>query len=256
MRELSTPHGTFGIAVDEQNQELFLTVEHDNAVVVYRKMAQGEETPLRLLQGDQTQLADPHGIVVDTRNGLMFVANHGSTHQVRGENEKPNWPLDRDRMVRGSGRLLPPSITVYPIKAQGDAAPLRVIQGSLTQLNWPSNMSIDEERGEIYVANDPDHSILVFKATDQGNVAPTRVIKGPKTGLKNPTGVFVDLKNNELWVSNMGNHSATVYPRTANGDAAPLRTIRSAPLGKQALMIGNPGAIDYDTKRDEILVPN
>ena len=117
-------------------------------------------------------------------------------------------------------------------------------------------MSIDQERGEIYVANDPDHSILVFRTTDEGDVAPTRIIKGPQTGLHNPTGVFVDLKNDEVWASNMGNHSATVYSRTANGDVAPLRTIRSAPLGKQALMIGNPGAIDYDSKRDEILVPN
>ena len=256
MRELSTPHGTFGIAVDEENQELFLTVEHDNAVVVYPKMAEGEETPLRLLQGDQTQLADPHGIAVDSRNGWMFVGNHGSTHRVQGENEKPNWPLDRSMMIRGSGRLLPPSISVYPLNASGDMAPLRVIQGPRTQLNWPSNLSIDQEHGEIYVANDPDHSILVFQTTDEGDVAPTRIIKGPQTGLQNPTGVFVDLKNDEVWASNMGNHSATVYSRTANGDAAPLRTIRSAPLGKQALMIGNPGAIDYDSKRDEILVPN
>ena len=84
----------------------------------------------------------------------------------------------------------------------------------------------------------------------------TRMIRGPGTGIKNPTGIFLDLKNDELWVSNMGNHSATVYPRTANGDAAPLRTIRSAPAGKLAMAIGNPGAVGYDTKRDEILVPN
>jgi len=256
MREMETPHGTFGIAVDEGSQELYLTVEHDNAVVVYRKMAEGDETPLRLLQGDQTQLADPHGIALDTKNGWMFVGNHGSTHRVQGEHEKPNWPLDRNQMIRGSGRLLPPSIAVYPLKASGDVAPLRVIQGPRTQLNWPSNMAIDEERGEIYVANDPDHSILVFKAADEGDVAPTRIIKGPQTGIQNPTGVFVDLKNDELWVSNMGNHSATVYSRSASGDAAPLRTIRSAPAGKHALMIGNPGAVEYDSKRDEILVPN
>ncbi len=68
--------------------------------------------------------------------------------------------------------------------------------------------------------------------------------------------MFVDLKNGELWVSNMGNHSATVYPLSANGDVAPLRTIRSAPLGKLALAIGNPGAVGYDSKREEILVPN
>ena len=43
---------------------------------------------------------------------------------------------------------------------------------------------------------------------------------------------------------------------TADGDVAPLRTIRAAPLGKRALAIGNPGAVGYDSKRDEILVPN
>jgi hypothetical protein len=54
----------------------------------------------------------------------------------------------------------------------------------------------------------------------------------------------------------MGNHSATVYRRAASGDAAPLRTIRSAPVGKQAQIIGNPGAVAYDSRREEILVPN
>jgi hypothetical protein len=96
----------------------------------------------------------------------------------------------------------------------------------------------------------------VFKNTDNGNVAPTRMIRGPKSGVSNPTGVFLDTKNDELWVSNMGNHSATVFPRAANGDVAPKRIIRSAPLEKKALAIGNPGAVAYDSNRDEILVPN
>ena len=54
----------------------------------------------------------------------------------------------------------------------------------------------------------------------------------------------------------MGSHSATVYPRTAEGNVEPLRTIRSAPAGKMAQMIGNPGAVAFDNKREEILVPN
>jgi hypothetical protein len=49
MRELSTPHGTYGIAVDEAAQELYLSVQHSNSVVVYRKMASGEEKPIRTL---------------------------------------------------------------------------------------------------------------------------------------------------------------------------------------------------------------
>jgi hypothetical protein len=54
----------------------------------------------------------------------------------------------------------------------------------------------------------------------------------------------------------MGNHRATVYPRTANGDVAPKRVIRSAPADKLAQAIGNPGGVAYDSRREEILVPN
>ena len=241
MRALTTPHGTWGIAVDEDNQELFLTVEHSNSVVVFRKMAEGDEKPLRELTGDKTLLADPHGIAIDSKNDLLYVSNHG--------NSKTNG-------VAGTGRFLPPSITVYPLKASGDIAPLRVIQGTKTQLNWPAAMSIDPECGDLYVANDAGDSLLVFRATASGDAAPARVVKGPRTGIKNPTGVFVDLKNQEVWLSNMGNHRATVYPLSASGNVAPLRTIRSAPEDKMAQAIGNPGAVGYDTKREEILVPN
>ena len=87
-------------------------------------------------------------------------------------------------------------------------------------------------------------------------MAPLRVIKGALTSVKNPTGLSLDVKNGELWVANMGNYSATVYPITANGDVAPLRTIRGGPTDRVGLMIGNPGAVGYDSKRQEILVPN
>ena len=92
--------------------------------------------------------------------------------------------------------------------------------------------------------------------SDEGNVAPSRVIQGPKTGIQNPTSVALDQKNGEVWVANMGNHTATVYPLTADGDVAPTRTIRGGAVEDPTLMIGNPGAVGYDTKREEILVPN
>jgi DNA-binding beta-propeller fold protein YncE len=260
MRELHTPHGTYGIAADEVNQELYLTVQHDNAVVVYNKIAEGDADPIRLLQGDNTHLEDPHGIAVDTKNNWIFVSNHGSVHDVRPDPNEPiereNWPLDRDRAVPGTGRSEPPSISVYSRTASGDMRPLRVIEGPRTQLNWPAALAVNMERGELYVANDADNSVLVFRATDQGDVAPTRVIRGPQTGLKNPTGLFLDTTNGELWVSSMGNHRATVYTLDANGNVPPKRTIRSAPQDKLALAIGNPGAVSYDPSREEILVPN
>lgn len=268
-REIHTPHGTFGITVDEAAQEVFLSVQHDSAIVVYRKGASGEDAPLRMLQGNRTRLADPHGIALDTKRGVMFVTNHGSTHDSsvgsadylsaaeKAERAKlVNWPLDRDFAVPGSGRTLPPTITVYAKNANGDAAPLRVIQGPRTGLNWPTGIAVDPERGDVYVTNDTTDAILVFDAEASGDVAPKRILKGAKTGLKNPTGLALDFQHNELWVANFGDHTATAYRMDARGDAAPLRTVRAAPDGVPSLMIGNPGAIAFDTKREQILAPN
>jgi DNA-binding beta-propeller fold protein YncE len=268
-RLLATPHRTWGIAVDEVRQELFLTVQDPAAVLAYRKMAAGAEAPRRILEGDETRLADPHGIAVDAKNRLLFVANHGSRQRYGGPAvpapDFTTWEKWIDRPIlrilprvylRGSGTFEPPSIAVYAADAHGNAPPLRVIQGPRTQLNWPGHLAIDPEAGELFVANDADHSILVFGAGDTGDVAPRRILKGPKTLVRNPIGVTLDLPNGELWVANMGNHSATVYPMKAAGDVAPLRVIRAAPAGKQALMIGNPGGVAYDSRRDQILVPN
>ena len=74
--------------------------------------------------------------------------------------------------------------------------------------------------------------------------------------LKNPTGVWLDMKNGELWSANFGNHTATVHKLGASGDTPPLRMIRSGPLDEPSLGIGNPHPVAYDSKRQEILVPN
>jgi DNA-binding beta-propeller fold protein YncE len=266
-RKLETPHGTFGIAVDAEKQEMFLTVEHSHAVVVFSKMAKDSDSPIRTLQGDRTGLADPHGIALDTKDDLIFVSNFGSTMTMRRAPRaaesygrrakgKEHWPLDRDDAIPGSGRNLPASITVYSKNASGDTAPLRVIQGPKTQLNWPAGMAIDSERGELYVANDMGDSVLVFSTSANGDASPIRVLKGPKTLLKYPNGVTLDLVNDELWVANFGNHAATVYKRDASGDTPPLRAIRSGPLNAKIPALGNPFPVAFDTKRGEILVPN
>src|SRR5581483_5552987 len=64
-RQLHTPHRTFGIAVDQAADELYLTVQHPPQVVVYKKTASGEDRPLRILAGEQTKLEDAHGIAID-----------------------------------------------------------------------------------------------------------------------------------------------------------------------------------------------
>jgi DNA-binding beta-propeller fold protein YncE len=242
-RMLHTPHRVYNLAVDETRQELFVTVEYPPQVVVYRKSASGEDQPIRTLEGDGSGLDAPHGVVVDEKNRLLYVNTWGHHSNFK---------------VPGTGAYFPPAIKVYSLDADGDTAPLRVITGDRTQLNWPAGMKLNPESGELYVANDIGASVLVFKdiATARGNVAPARVLKGPRTGLRNPTGLFVDTKHQELWVSNLGNASASAFPLMANGDVAPLRTIRSAPIGTRSLNFGRTAALTYDQRREQFLVPN
>ncbi len=240
-REITIPHRGFSLAVDEEKQEIFVGVHYPPEVAIFNKTATKGQPPLRRLQGESTRLAYVHGMVVDPKQKQMFVAN---------------WGRVSDYSTPGTGRFEDPSINVYPLDANGDAAPVKTIRGDKTQLNWPSQMAIDAEAGEIFVANDMGHSVLVFKTTDSGNAAPTRVIKGDRTGLKNPLGIAVDKQNNEVWVVDMGTSSASVFPLKANGNVAPIRKIRSAPEGKQSLKFGKVEAMAYDPMRDVVWVPN
>jgi DNA-binding beta-propeller fold protein YncE len=247
-RVLFVPHGSWGVSLNKPRDEIAISVEHINSVVVYRREASRAEAPLRVIHGLNTGLADPHGIAFDAAANEILIANHG------------NWaPLTRAEASEGAvqgGRFNLPSITTYPIEASGDAKPKRTIQGTQTELNWPMGLGLDPIHDEIAVASYGNNSILVFHRTDNGNAVPVRMIRGNRTGVLGPVGVAFDPQNNELWVTNYRDHIAVVFPRTAEGNIAPKRILRNAPLGTPAVGFGNPGAVAYDSKREEILVPN
>ena len=247
-RVLFVPHGSWGISLDSPRDELAISVEHINTIVIYRREATSGEAPLRVIHGPSTGLADPHGIAFDNGNHEVLVANHG------------NWaPLTREEATKSGlqgGRFQPPSIATFADNANGDVKPARVIQGKSTQLNWPMGLSLDTVHNEIAVASYGNNSILIFRRNDNGDTAPVHVIHGDQTGILGPMGVAIDTKNDELWVTNYRDHSAVVFSRTAQGNVAPKRILRNAPLGTPAVGFGNPGAVAYDSKRDQILVPN
>jgi DNA-binding beta-propeller fold protein YncE len=269
------------MTVDEDRGEMFFTIQHDGAVQVYKKGAKGDEDAIRLIQGNKTRLADPHGIAFDPKTRLLYVANYGTerdetfgieqqmpnplnTIAPRAANNprRPNWPAgnlnnaNRREVIFGSGKFGPPSITVFAADANGNVEPVRQIVGPKAQLNWPTGISVDPDRGEVYVSNAAGDSINVYSTTANGDVAPIRQIKGPKSMLRNPNGVSVDTVNGEVWVANFGNHTATAYTWNANGNAEPVRVIRSAPLNAPTTLISNPYMIAFDTRRQEVIVPN
>ena len=66
--------------------------------MVYPKHANGEEKPLRRIEGNDTGLDAPHGIAVDEKDRLLFVNT---------------WGHHSNFTVAGTGKLFPPAIKVY-----------------------------------------------------------------------------------------------------------------------------------------------
>jgi DNA-binding beta-propeller fold protein YncE len=261
-RVLYVPHQSWGIAFDHRRDEIALSVQTPNMFVVFRRDAKKFDAPVRSVRGPHTMMADPHGIFIDETHNEVFVANHGNYRPAELITSYTAYDARESRQERSGnafsetarGNFVGSSITVYDGDAKGDAAPLRTIAGPLSQVDWPMGVAVDEANNELFVANNGDNSILVFPRTAAGNVQPTRVIHGPRTGIKGPMGVFV--AKDEIFVANFGDHTALVFPRLAVGNAPPKRVIRNAPAGKETSGFGNPYAVAYDSKRQEILVPN
>jgi DNA-binding beta-propeller fold protein YncE len=255
-RVFSVPHQAWGLALSEAADQIAVTVEVQNTVVFYRRQVKGVEAPVRILRGQATGLADPHGIYWDDSHNEIGVANHGNFRGVvknTGGGCSPSFVVE-DEAEAGESR--PPSIRIFAANARDDAKPLRLIQGSKTGLDWPMGVAYDPQHDTIAVANNGDSSVLIFGRNSNGDVAPLRVLRGDRTGINHPMGVAVDPQRREIWVSNWGDHSALAFDSAARGNVAPKRIIRSAPAGTPTPGFGNPMALAYDSKRDELLVPN
>ena len=262
-RLLYVPHQSWGIAFAPKRDVMALSVQTPNMFVVFKREAKKFDAPIRSVRGPKTQMADPHGIYFDETHNEVVVANHGNfrpgelitaytAYDARESRQERAGGEARDENARG--KFLPSSITIFDGDANGDVAPRRVIQGPLSQIDWPMGVAVDEVNDEIFVANNGDSSILVFPRMASGDVPPRRVIRGPLTGVKGPMGIAI--AKDEIYIANFGDHTALVFPRLAAGNVRPRRIIRNAPAGRETSGFGNPYSVAYDSKRQEILVPN
>ena len=258
-RHLYVPHQSWGISLNGSRQEMVISVQQLSLLAVYRRDANGMDAPLRIIKGSHTNLADPHGVRWDAAHHEIIAASHGNSTEIAPytayDAQTPSAEENGRENILG-GKFVPASINVFDETASGDAKPVRTIEGPNTKLNWPMGVDLDSTHDEIAIANNGDNSVLVFRRTAQGNIAPLRTIRGAKTGISSPMGVAIDPEHNELWVANYGDHTALVFARDATGDAAPKRIIRNAPAGTPTGGFGNPYAVAYDSKRDQLLVPN
>ena len=136
------------IRYDAVNDEFLVPNQFGQAILTFRGAADGEEPPIRVINGPSTELKRPDRLDVDTVHDEILVPD-----------------IDR--------------ILVYPRTGNGDVAPLRMIHGPDTGLTDTSTLAVDPVNNVIVASN--GSRLLIFNRTDQGNVKPRAVIAGPNT---------------------------------------------------------------------------
>ena len=122
------------------------------AILFFRGDADGNEDPIRIIQGPKTLLSQPDNVAVDPAHREIFVAQFTTD-----------------------------SILVFPNDADGDVAPIRILHGPNTKLDGPIRVEVDPVNDLMAVTT--RDAVVFFNRTDEGDAAPKWVLSGPKTGL-------------------------------------------------------------------------
>jgi len=145
-----------GFGFDQLHDEICVTSPLAQAILSFRGGADGEEAPLRVIQGPHTQIKGTAGggndkVSVDPANNEIYI------------------PIDTAKIL------------VFDRTANGDVAPKRVLGGPDTQIRGVSAVAVDPIHNILAVNS--GGSMLIFARTAEGNVKPKAVIRGPKSGM-------------------------------------------------------------------------
>ena len=150
------------------------------SISVYPLNASGDTPPLRVIQGNRTQMNWPGAMALHAETGELYVANDVG-HSVL--------------------------VFANIASANGNVAPARVIKGGKTGLRNPTGVFVDSVHKELWVSNLGNSSAMAFPLAANGDVAPLRTIRSsPKSHLSltfgRSTAVAFDNKRAELLVPN------------------------------------------------------
>jgi hypothetical protein len=215
-----------GIRYDEIHDEIVITNPFAQAILTFRGAANGDEAPIRIIQGPATKYAGSDRVDVDPMHDEIVIA-------------------DNDRIM------------VFSRLATGNVAPIRVIEGPATTIQGdgpivvdPVNNLIvmydsggggggDEGGGFLSPGFDPNveksvGALRIFSRTANGNAKPLRVIEGQKVGLLRVNQIQVYGPKGWIFVSlrpNKDNYFAGVWSVNDNGDVPPRWVLGNLPSG-------------------------
>ncbi len=181
------------IRYDAVHDEFLVTNPFAQAILVFRGGADGEEAPIRIIQGPNTQLKGTGGV-------------------ASGVDRLDVDPVHDEIFIPAGDRIL-----VYPRTGNGDVPPLRVIQGSNTTLKRAQAIAVDPVHNVIVVGtnriyNNGLGALLIFNRTDNGNVKYQRRIMGPKAEIGNMNQILIYPPKGWIVAAQTGNSYGVLEP--------------------------------------------
>ncbi|PYS25182.1 MAG: hypothetical protein DMG11_23380 [Acidobacteria bacterium] len=169
---------------DPIHDEIVVNSPLAQAILIFRGGANGEEAPIRVIQG-------PHTRIIGTATGANSKVN------VDPEHNEILLPTG-DGSAPGEPGTVASAILTFARDANGDVPPKRILSGPDTQIVGTPAVAADLIRNLLVV--NVNNAFLIFDRTAEGNTKPKAIIRGPKSQVASmdnfvisPTGMIVNL---------------------------------------------------------------
>ncbi|MGH9784412.1 MAG: hypothetical protein ACRD88_09520 [Terriglobia bacterium] len=218
-----------GIRYDAMHDEIVVPQQFGQAIMTFRGGANGEEPPLRVIQGPLTMLHDPDRVDID--------------------------PIHNEILVPEDQHIL-----VFAREANGNVAPIRVLRSagnSMGEANVDAVRNLIVVGGSTRVGDRRSDALLTFNRTDQGDVKPRTMITGPRTRFHSGARMAINadrglafgtIRDGELVSSDKSFVGVWNYVED-KGDAPPRWTI-----GGPGGMLRQPRGVALDPRNKTLLV--
>jgi len=143
-------------AYDPVKDEIVVPQFQAQAILFFRGGANGDEAPVRVIKGPDVKIPNMDQLTIDPVHREIFVGIY---------NEYPRREF----------------VAVYSLDAEGNAPPLRILEGPDTQIGGGRNgasPAVDPVTNRLFVPG--NGRLLIFNRTDSGNVKPRAYLRNPE----------------------------------------------------------------------------
>lgn len=254
------------IAVNSQSNELFVSNNLKHSILVFKRTANGNALPSRVISGSNTTISWPDNLILNPALNEIIVSS-GMNNEILGfplssdGDVNPSWhqflthtedvvgfdiSVDKNVLVVFDG--ITGSLVSYPLTGTGKLDYYhRLTVSAFYDKGSIMDMAIDNVNKNIYILLERALAVYPLGFTEATEPLWTMTSVDISSGSK----MAIDNVNNEIAIVNHAGNNIVFFPLTGNGDLNALRRISGTNT-----LLNKPEGIAIDTVNNEIFLTN